>query len=523
MSRSGRSLLHRLRKYHNHSLFSQTVKYEFHADWYREQYLRGQSADPLGHYLTIGLKAGNSPNRFFDETFYLSAYADVREAVEDGTLCCGFQHYLISGRLEGRLPRYDLTKMLDLKMPGVTSPVLLKAVDEIEKAVKPISAIREKSKRRTLWFLLPTLNPDIVFGGYTCVLQLIRNLVIRGNNVKIISTRSFSDREYFLYRYRNNYMADALKSIEIVNAQALKGPIRVGEDDRFFAYSAWDAHLARHLTGLTNQSKFVFLVQEYEPVFHDHGHTHALVAQAYDFPHVPVFNSSCLRNFFEEFKIGIFSREETTRELQKFIVIDHVLTSLPSPSRGGIVKALEIPKLVVYARPEAHASRNLFPIAILGLKRAIERGILSGPWEIIGIGSLGSEKVIPLSGQYELYLKPRLDPQSYASFLEGTSVGLSLIYSPHPGLVSFELAKVGARVVSNTFMNRNNEYLRKISENIVPCPPTIDGVIEGLEEAINSMNDVESRLRGAAQVGGPASWADVFNDKFFRTLDECLA
>ena len=501
------------------SIFFDDAKREFDAEWYRDQYLNGQPIDPLEHYLTTGIKTGNSPNNFFDEKFYVSAYQDIRQAIADGQFFCGFEHYLAHGRDEGRLPRYNLKTMLDATMPGVTSPVLLNVIGDLDSALRPISAIKRSSQERIVWFLLPTLNPDIIFGGYLCALHLIKHLVKRGNRIKILCCGSSADREYFLYRFRNSDLADTFAGLEIVNARALASPIKVGVQDRFFAYSAWEAHLARHLAALTDQPKFVFLVQEYEPIFHVHDHRHAIVAQAYDFPHVPIFNSDRLRAFFEDSRLGVFSKAGGPPHTRRMAVIDHVLTGLQPPSRESLIGTLDYPRLVVYARPESHAARNLFPIAVLALRRAIERGILQGPWEIVGVGSLSGERMVPISGQYELYLKPRMDLIEYAEFLQHTSVGLSLMYSPHPGLVSFELAKAGARVVTNTFSNRNDGYLRGLSENIVPCSPTIDGVVEGLKEAVGGLKNIDSRLRGA-QFAGPTSWDEVFDNGFFRKLSE---
>jgi hypothetical protein len=41
-------------------------------------------------------------NSEFDEKFYLSKYADVREAVKTGTFSSGYAHYLACGKTEGR-------------------------------------------------------------------------------------------------------------------------------------------------------------------------------------------------------------------------------------------------------------------------------------------------------------------------------------------------------------------------------------------------------------------------------------
>jgi hypothetical protein len=107
--------------------------------------------------------------------------------------------------------------------------------------------------------------------------------------------------------------------------------------------------------------------------------------------------------------------------------------------------------------------------------------------------------------------------EEYALFIGGTDLGISLMYASHPGLVSFELAEAGVRVVTNTFSTRSSEYLRGISENLVPCDPTIEGIAEGIERAVSGLDDTESRLRGA-NIPGPRSWDEVFDDKFFAKL-----
>ena len=51
---------------------------KFDAQWYRNRYLNSDpSGDAIGHYLAEGIKLGNSPNAWFDESFYVSFYSDV--------------------------------------------------------------------------------------------------------------------------------------------------------------------------------------------------------------------------------------------------------------------------------------------------------------------------------------------------------------------------------------------------------------------------------------------------------------
>jgi hypothetical protein len=85
--------------------FVAALEREFDPAWYRERYLgSGSVQQPLDHYLKDGLEAGNSPNTWFDEGYYVARYPDVQAAIAAGGFCCGFEHYLAHGRYENRMP-----------------------------------------------------------------------------------------------------------------------------------------------------------------------------------------------------------------------------------------------------------------------------------------------------------------------------------------------------------------------------------------------------------------------------------
>jgi O-antigen biosynthesis protein len=73
----------------------------FEADWYAATYMRrlgpGEPSDPLAHYTRVGARRGASPNRYFDESWYLARYAAVRDAVQRGEFASGFAHYCAAG------------------------------------------------------------------------------------------------------------------------------------------------------------------------------------------------------------------------------------------------------------------------------------------------------------------------------------------------------------------------------------------------------------------------------------------
>jgi hypothetical protein len=493
------------------------LRRELDPVWYRGKYLtHDYSKEPLEHYLSQGIRLGYSPNRWFDERFYLAFYPDVAKVCNEGKILCGFQHYLENGRREKRLTRHELQKCLEARMPGVTRPLLLDKVDDLARRLRPIPAVKVARASSTVWVLLPTLNPDITFGGYRCAIELIKTLVGRGYPVAIICCSEQSNIEYFQHCMGANSFGSTVENVNLLNRFDLSGPVEVGINDRFIAYSCWEAHLAHGLASLTNEPRFALLAQEYEPAFHEHGSEHAILNAAYDLPHLPIFNSDSLRYFFEQAKLGIFGKQQS-KGCSEYIVIEHTHARVKAPTREGLARNGRSRRLVMYTRPEPHAARNLFPLGILGLSRAIERGVLVGSWEMLGIGALSAGHRVQLPRGYELFLKPKMPIEEYALFIAGTDLGISLMYAWHPGLVSFELAEAGARVVTNTFSIRSSEYLRGISENLVPCDPTIEGIAEGIERAVSGLDDTESRLRGA-NIPGPRSWDEVFDDKFFAKL-----
>lgn len=84
----------------------------FDADWYLARHggeladgSPGDAAAAERHYETEGRQKGFSPNRFFDEAWYLAINPDVAEAVRHGNFASGFAHYLKDG-FRNRAPHW---------------------------------------------------------------------------------------------------------------------------------------------------------------------------------------------------------------------------------------------------------------------------------------------------------------------------------------------------------------------------------------------------------------------------------
>jgi hypothetical protein len=479
----------------------------FDEGFYAERY--AGELDGLGafeHYLIRGIASGNSPNRWFDEGFYRALYADVRRAVEAGDVSSGFEHYLLWGRSEGRLPRHNLRRAAECAMPGVSTPVGLRQLDSLEERIAPPPFVVTDRSERILWFLLPTLNPDIFFGGYAAVLGLIEALLSGGHRIGVLlcdaPTSSF---DYFAYHRPESPLVVRRTEIEVRSAND-GDPLPIGRNDVFFAYSAWQAYWAHAFAKVTRNERFVFLIQEYEPVFHHHDAYHVLVSGAYDLPHFALINSVELEGYLRSHGIGVFASPSTSHHRAVFTHARHVAPAIAAAE----LRARTSRHLAVYARPEQHAGRNLFEIAVLALRRCVRAGIFDDRWRFTGIGSLSSDLSVPLGGRHVLSLVPRFDSPHYEAFLRSVDLGLSLMYAPHPSLLPYEMAASGAIVVTNTFENRSADSIEARDPRLIAVPPRLDAIVEGLARGVGRVEDVTLRTKPTNDTA-PPSWAEVFN------------
>lgn len=76
---------------------------EFNAQFYLSLYPDITEAGALDHFVLTGWREGRDPNPRFSTSNYLEMYPDIRASGINP-----FYHYLLAGRLEGRLPKQEL-------------------------------------------------------------------------------------------------------------------------------------------------------------------------------------------------------------------------------------------------------------------------------------------------------------------------------------------------------------------------------------------------------------------------------
>lgn len=492
----------------------------FDADFYRSEYGFEEMSDEqaLAHYLDTGMGEGRSPSREFDEAWYLSFYKDLREAKDSGTIPSGFVHFLASGERERRMPVHSLEGALETAAPGVTEPTLLKNLRALDVRLRPNPPQVDDDAERTFWIVCPRLNPDLVFGGYKALFELVRRLKPflrqRGMKLGFILTEEPENREYILYRYRNRPAdLELFGDVRILSIFEVD-VVRIGPRDRFLTYSCWDAWYGKAYAAATDEPKFFSLVQEYEPIFHAYGSFHATMDAAFRLPQYPIFNSAALRDYFAGRRLGIFANGQTPQQDVDYAVFEHVPTKLPLQSVESMSTRSDKWALI-YARPESHAMRNLFEIEVLALQKACEAGIFDDSWNFLGLGALADHRPLELGGGHTLELKAKLPEDDYRRFIQKLDIGLSLMYAPHPSVVPFEFAATGAVVITNRFEGRDDDWFADISRNIVPCDPSIDGVVDALAEAVSRQSRYQERYDQALHLGS-MTWDQVFDASFIE-------
>jgi hypothetical protein len=305
--------------------------------------------------------------------------------------------------------------------------------------------------------------------------------------------------------------------VEIAAAADRAIPLPVNPDDRIIATTWWTAHIAADAVRRLRWPSFLYLIQEYEPFTFAMGSWAALAVESYRFPHVALFSSELLRDYFRQNRLGVFSGPDGERASSSF---QNAITDV-GPIDASAWRARRARRLLFYARPESHAARNMFELGMLVLREAIRSGVFSEDWEFSGIGTTSAASEIPLAEGRVLRLLPRQRQESYRDVLLERDVGLSLMYTPHPSLVPIEMASAGMLVVTNTFANKTPEAMRAISSNIMAVEPSVRELVEGLRSAVTRADDHAARLAGA-QVSWSRSWDATFGPDQLAAVEAFL-
>ncbi len=187
--------------------------------------------------------------------------------------------------------------------PGRSGPenVLADKIAPLDWAVSDRAAPRVN-------LLIPTIDLDHFFGGYIAKFNLARRLAERGLRVRIVTVDPVGalppNWKATLCDYAG--LREVFDRVEITFGRE-SGRVEISPRDAFIATTWWTAHIAHDALRSAQASRFLYLIQEYEPFTFPMGTFAALAEQSYRFPHVALFSSELLRGYFRRRRIGVFA------------------------------------------------------------------------------------------------------------------------------------------------------------------------------------------------------------------------
>jgi glycosyltransferase involved in cell wall biosynthesis len=502
--------------------------------------------DPLVHYLASGGLEGRDPHPLFDSSFYLQSNPDVAAAGVNPLV-----HYLAAGGFEGRAPHPDfdgafyLASNPDVAAAGMNPLVHYVTAGRAEQ--RAAFATRTPASERVTgyvppqgrlpWFnplslvvesrlvneprlnvLIPSLAMRHLSGGPNTALEIAGRLARSGVRIRLISTETAFDDDLAPFRahMRGLLGTDLPTDVQLVSANDRTVPLAIGARDLFMATAWWTAQQAKYAVRQTEHSRFLYLIQDYEPLFHPASTQQALAAETYSLDHLPIVNSQWLHEFLVRERIGRFADPAfAERSLVFQPAVDRTLF-FPALDRSVRTRR----RLLFYARPTG-GLRNLFELGVAALEKAVAEGTLDARrWELVGMGE--SFSGVRLGQDATLVPAPWLPLRGYAQQMRESDILLSLMLSPHPSYPPLEMAACGGLAVTTVFGNKTSKALAELSANIIGIPATLEGISEGLEAAVARLDDVEGR-RAAAAINLPESWRISLDEVVPRLFDELAA
>jgi hypothetical protein len=265
----------------------------------------------FSYFIRIGLRQGHVPvpAASFDESFYLSYYRDVRMAKERGAIPSGYYHYVVAGRAEGRVPVHDVGRLIKLKIGDAAEPVGLSRAHDIAERLVPITIEIDDTRPATLSVFIPTLDPDMMFGGYIAFFHFLCRMIEADYRIRfLIMEDYYSNKDWFMRNVADRpRWAAAFREVEVLNCSQRAEVVPFNSHDVCVAYSTWTMHDAWSVSSRLRKRKVLFFIQEHEDIFHEHGAAQFVVAAAYRLPHFAIFNSDSLEQHFRKHELGVFA------------------------------------------------------------------------------------------------------------------------------------------------------------------------------------------------------------------------
>lgn len=373
--------------------------------------------------------------------------------------------------------------------------------------ITPIQPRPSKFQGTRLNLLIPSIEFRDTYGGISTALRIFEKLKTSVPHARILVTDA-SVRDYDKTKFREYTLTPPLLDspgnsiLELYDRNNIT--IDVSAGDIFLASAWWTAYIARPLIHWQREyyklepKPLFYIIQDYEPGFYPWSSRYMLAESTYkaDVPTVAIFNTGILQEFFERLGYTFFQKYHFNPTINPML--------LEKAKIAQKTKRSSPYQLFVYGRPSV--PRNAFEIIIQGLHIWVNSDPNAKNWNIVSAGEKHPE--IPLGKGIKLVSVGKLTLEEYANELIRSSVGLSIMISPHPSYPPLEMAAFGLEVITNSFANKN---LSEGSPSIISIENlTPESIASALTDACNSVWERE---------GAPAKSNDTLDMSGFSEND----
>ncbi len=314
---------------------------------------------------------------------------------------------------------------------------------------------------RRLNLVLPALSQEASFAGMVTAQRFFLRLLEHFDFARILVTHEAFDPATLEQWPGWSVGGDfSPRQIEFFGRQD-EAHVTVAENDYFIA-TAW--HAVMFIRAVLSQQRpllplgprrFVYLIQEYEPLFYPASPQYCLAEASYEHPEemIAVFNTKVLADDF------------TRRGFLFPCRFVHEPTLHPTLDAQRVMNR-NLPKerlIFLYARPAF--MRNGFGLLVEGMKHWAKTYPEAALWSVVSAG--GKHPILHLPRGVQIRPLQKLTLEEYGALLSRAWVGLSLIFSAHPGQVAQEIAEFRGWSITNACENRQPAAM---APNIVTLP-----------------------------------------------------
>ena len=456
----------------------------FDAKWYLAQNpdVRAKKIGAARHYVRSGWKEGRNPGPNFNTNDYLREYPELFEKN-----CCPLFHY-IENSLEKMLKKNATNCNKKNKFSG----------DLFNYDIFPDVQV-DLLRPQVINIFIPSISASALTAGPLGILYLGKTLLNLGLNVRFFVLK---DMDISCLNSEPD-LKILLEKAEFQCVEDRDGTIFINPQDKSVATLWLSAYFAEYLQSFCADKSFIYMIQDYETIFYPNSSISALIENTYKMNFLGLFSTVALKDFFYKRNIQNIRKRKIP-----FCIFNTVSSSfLPSYCEFKLCRGKK-KQFVFYGRP--HRARNMFELGCYVLYKAISANILNPEeWEFYSVGA--KEDKMEIYPNVYMNSLPYMNSNDYKKRIVSFDLGLSLMESPHPSMVPIDLALSGCVVVTNSYANKDEKYLRSISKNILCCPTDVKLLLAKIQEALALTQKLEIRYANAKETQYPKTWEDTFN------------